>query len=702
MLPYVLMSVVLLGLAAVAYAVAPRGVKAAVRSVGRLARSAGRSRIRVAVTATVVCALLAAVVPAWWTAGLALLCAALAAAAADRGSLRVDDPAVLVALGGSAASPAAVWIAQSGLLPDVSVEEWLPLLAAGSVVVAAVAGACVGLARRGSRGPRLSEAHVALGVTEAAAQAARVRLRRTRDGRVSISPVPPAARVRSDVQERVAQVWPGWAVESISDREIILAREGVASAQERALLAETGGLISAVQPIVDPPAWRPSAMAIAGPAPWRAGDVARLEDVVAERGLSLVEIDLDRGRAVAAAISGPMHALRQQLAAVMGWRPTEIELLAEAGDDCRPARVRVERAPVIPEADRRVEAWQRALNDAVPPARGDRWDVRDLRGGRIEAVRVADPLLAVQDYQWGAPASLTGVPFAVDETGSLVTLGLLEVNQLLGGTPGGGKSGGVTALLCGISRLEHVALVGLDPKRVELAPWAPRFSRVAKLEDDATSVLEALVEEMERRYGWLEEQGLKKITPSEISDQLPLLVLVIDELADLVSVGASKEEKEAETRRSTMIRRLIAKGRAAGLVVIAATQKPQSDVVPTALRDLIQLRVAYATTNAAMTDTILGAGMAQNGGLAHEISADQRGVCYLVSETSRTPRRARTFWVPDEEVAGIARRVAHLRVELPWMPPAPQAAAAAESASFVAEEVQMQEMQLSWDDLADL
>lgn len=100
----------------------------------------------------------------------------------------------------------------------------------------------------------------------------------------------------------------------------------------------------------------------------------------------------------------------------------------------------------------------------------------------------------------------------------------------------------------------------------------------------------------------------KKITPEMLTDELPLLVVVIEGLADLVSTGVTSEEVKANKQRATLIRRLIALGRAAGVVVIAATQKPQSDVVPTALRDLIQLRVGFATTNDAMTDTILGAG----------------------------------------------------------------------------------------------
>jgi len=69
-----------------------------------------------------------------------------------------------------------------------------------------------------------------------------------------------------------------------------------------------------------------------------------------------------------------------------------------------------------------------------------------------------------------------------------------------------------------------------------------------------------------------------------------------------------------------------------------------------------------------MTETILGSGMAQMGGLAHEISGGpMRGVCYVVHESSRTPVRARTYWVPDEEVEKHAEATAYLRVPLPWL-----------------------------------
>jgi hypothetical protein len=87
------------------------------------------------------------------------------------------------------------------------------------------------------------------------------------------------------------------------------------------------------------------------------------------------------------------------------------------------------------------------------------------------------------------------------------------------------------------------------------------------------------------------------------------------------------------------------------------------------VRDIIQERVGYATTNADMTDTILGKGMASNGALCHEIPARSKGVCYIVNEKSRVPVKARTYWVPDEDVSRIAQETAHLRVQLDSMDP---------------------------------
>jgi hypothetical protein len=284
---------------------------------------------------------------------------------------------------------------------------------------------------------------------------------------------------------------------------------------------------------------------------------------------------------------------------------------------------------------------------------------------------LSNPLREIVPYDWNAPVSYTSIPFGNQESGELLCLGFLESNLLFGGTPGGGKSGGITTYLAGISRLSNVAIVGLDPKQVEQAAWAPRFSRIATKLDDALNVLNLLTAEMDDRYSWLAARGKgeKKFDESMLEEK-PLIALVIDELAELVAMGNSKDEKNADAERVSEIQRLVQKGRAAGIMVVCATQKPAGDVIPTKLRDLIQQRAAYATTNQFMTDVILGQGMSSNGGVSHEIAGNEKGVCYVVNESSRTPIKARTFWIPDEDVAAIAQRTAHLRIELDWLNPA--------------------------------
>lgn len=361
-----------------------------------------------------------------------------------------------------------------------------------------------------------------------------------------------------------------------------------------------------------------------------------------ERGLTMVEFK-PYARTARARLLGPWdRRTLERLAEYVKAEPWTLDIAVEwtisANGVGEPTVVYIDRFPAIPDPEKRRETYGLAVSELLPPPDATWWVAADAVEQRMVWRRAEDPLGEVLPYPWELEPTYSAIPFAVDIQGDVLSLGLIESNLLLGGTPGSGKSGGATALLAGISRLPNVSLIGLDPKRVELSLWRPRFSRIATQEDDSTLVLSALTDEMERRYEWLEGRGLKKVTADLLSPSMPLLCLLIDELADLVSVGVTKEDKAAEAQRSTMIRRLIAKGRAAGVVVIAATQKPQSDVVPTALRDLIQQRVGYATTNAAMSETILGAGMAQNGGLCHEIPASLKGVCFVVDESSSTLR----------------------------------------------------------------
>lgn len=94
--------------------------------------------------------------------------------------------------------------------------------------------------------------------------------------------------------------------------------------------------------------------------------------------------------------------------------------------------------------------------------------------------------------------------------------------------------------------------------------------------------------------------------------------------------------------------------------MLAATQKPSADVVPTSLRDLFGFRWAMRCSTPQASDTILGAGWASGGYSAAEIDAACRGVGFLLHEGG-LPVRLRAFHLDDAAVAGIAERAEKIR-----------------------------------------
>lgn len=428
-------------------------------------------------------------------------------------------------------------------------------------------------------------------------------------------------------------------------------------------------------------------------------ELAEAERFYASSGRTLVEYNPMTRESIGSAIPPYTKGLRDRLAGRMRnvKHPHQLEIQVVWDADGNPHEVRILRAPQTDAEDAasRREFWERLIDDELPAPDGLDWRFSEtvgFEGRRMVLTLRRDLIRDIVYYHPVTEPTIRSIPFGIDEDGNEVCLGLYERNVLLGGLPGSGKSGGITAFLAGVERLPNVALVGLDPKRIELSGRVARFSTIAKRDDQgaeehcidrfhhSTALLNALKREMNRRYEYIENRpGPKKLAESEL-DTHPLIVIVIDELADLVSGAVTKEDIEGQKKRIEGIRTLIAMGRAAGLIVLTATQKPQSDIIPTTVRDLIQQRVAYATATREMTDTILGGGMSQNGGLSHEISAAELGVAYIVNESSRTPRRIRTYWMPDEDIEGHLASVAHLRVDLAWLPTDAQSRAAAVAA----------------------
>ncbi|MGH2689522.1 MAG: FtsK/SpoIIIE domain-containing protein [Actinomycetota bacterium] len=246
------------------------------------------------------------------------------------------------------------------------------------------------------------------------------------------------------------------------------------------------------------------------------------------------------------------------------------------------------------------------------------------------------------------------VPVGIDEEGEEVSVSLLWHNMLLGGETGSGKSGGLNMLVAASALDPSVRLTLLDGKLVELAVWRRcAEASVGVSVGDGIDVLRARQAEMEDRYRFLLEAGKRKVEPG---DGLALHVVVVDELAHYLTAGDRKETAEF----ANLLRDLVSRGRAAGIIVLAATQKPSHDVIPTSLRDLFGFRWAFRCATPQASDTILGSGWASAGYSATSIDASTRGVGLLLHEGG-TPTRMRAVWLGDEDLVRLATRAEGLR-----------------------------------------
>jgi hypothetical protein len=262
---------------------------------------------------------------------------------------------------------------------------------------------------------------------------------------------------------------------------------------------------------------------------------------------------------------------------------------------------------------------------------------------------VGSPLLdAERTSLWDA------IPLGMDEDGAPAFLGLPEHNLLIGGEPGSGKSVALSSIVAAAALDPDATLTLLDGKQVELAVWRSAANRFVGPDlADAVDVLEALRETMDERFGYLVETGLRKIVRE---DDLGLHLVVIDELALYLRGGArALHEQFAEALRD-----LVSRGRAAGFIIVVATQKPSHDVVPTWIRDLFSYRIALRCTSKEASDTILGQGWAARGFSATSINPDHRGVAYLLAEGG-VPHRIRVTHLTDIDLAVLAHRAEMLR-----------------------------------------
>lgn len=209
---------------------------------------------------------------------------------------------------------------------------------------------------------------------------------------------------------------------------------------------------------------------------------------------------------------------------------------------------------------------------------------------------------------------------------------------LVAGATKQGKSVGLNVIVTSLLYSKHpseLKLVFIDPKMVEFSSYArllkhylavlpandeseEKSNAIVKKADKADKILRSLCLEMDQRYELLSLAGVpniktynekyrnRRLLPTEGHRFLPYLVTIIDEYADLtMSVGGSGEAKAVSRSITTSIIRLAQKGRAAGIHVMLATQRPSVDVITGLIKTNFPTRIAFRVVSRTDSATIL-------------------------------------------------------------------------------------------------
>lgn len=205
------------------------------------------------------------------------------------------------------------------------------------------------------------------------------------------------------------------------------------------------------------------------------------------------------------------------------------------------------------------------------------------------------------------------LPVGIDGAGRSVALPLRNLgNVLIAGLPGSGKSELLASMLAGLLRQDasgrRVQVATVDSKLVtfgNLPPLAALYAPPALEIDDAHALVWGLVEEVRRRFQLLQAAGVRSVEEyqSKTGEALPYLVTVIDELADMT---ADHDRKRAAMFNAAAME-IGRKGRAAGVSLVMATQRPSADVIPSSLRNLAGAAVAFRLARADDSRLVLDA-----------------------------------------------------------------------------------------------
>jgi S-DNA-T family DNA segregation ATPase FtsK/SpoIIIE len=237
-----------------------------------------------------------------------------------------------------------------------------------------------------------------------------------------------------------------------------------------------------------------------------------------------------------------------------------------------------------------------------------------------------------------------------DVSGQSIVADLTRMPHLLiAGATGQGKSVCINALITSLLfqvTPDHMRLLLIDPKRVELTGYngLPHLALPVLVEShQAAAALRWAVAEMDRRYKMFSAEGVRNIAAynekatQRLARELPYIVIVIDELADLMMVAAGEIEE--------LICRIAQLARAVGIHLIIATQRPSTDIITGLIKANIPSRIAFAVGSQVDSRVILDTGGAEK--------LLGRGDMLYQPVDAGKPTRIQGAFVSDPEVEAV-------------------------------------------------
>lgn len=281
-------------------------------------------------------------------------------------------------------------------------------------------------------------------------------------------------------------------------------------------------------------------------------------------------------------------------------------------------------------------------------------------GVEIPNARSADVRLrgVLESSEWKKASDPLTFAVGKDISGRAVVSNLAKMPHLLiAGTTGSGKSVMTNTLISSLlyrNAPSDMKLIIVDPKQVEMAQYQDiphLLTPIITQTDKALSAMKWSVGEMERRYTLMAEERVKNIADynakmaktaaddPEKEGKMPYIVIVIDEMADLMMMAGKDLEM--------LIVRIAQKGRAAGIHLVLATQRPEVKVITGLIKANIPGRIAFAVGSQMDSRIMLDQGGAEK-------LLGKGDMLLLTTEMMGKPRRIQGAWASDDDINKVA------------------------------------------------